>query len=205
MQTVWTLFDLAGGRALPAEEDGPARRVQLMVSATLACAVLAALYGVAAGSAEVGLAAANLYKVPMVIVLSALCSVPAALVTWKLVAARYRATDLLVGLSAGNFSGTLVLAVLAPVVALYYHTSTFLGGFLAMGACMLALLVGLVVLLRTVLRRVERNLRGMRLLVPLVVMAGMQLATMAQLVHLASPMIPEITVFDGGMDALLGR
>jgi len=205
MQTVWTLFDLAGGRALPAEEDGPARRVQLMVSATLACAVLAALYGVAAGSAEVGLAAANLYKVPMVIVLSALCSVPAALVTWKLVAAPYRATDLLVGLSAGNFSGTLVLAVLAPVVALYYHTSTFLGGFLAMGACMLALLVGLVVLLRTVLRRVERNLRGMRLLVPLVVMAGMQLATMAQLVHLASPMIPEITVFDGGMDALLGR
>jgi hypothetical protein len=205
MQTVQTLFDLAGGRVLPAEEDGPARRVQLMVSALLASVALAALYGIAAGSAEAGLAVANLYKVPMVIVLSALCAVPAALVTWKLVAAGYRATDLLVGLAAGNFSGTLVLAVLAPVVALYYHTSTFLGGFLAMAASMLALVVGLVVLLRTVFRRVEPGHRGLKLLVPLVVMAAMQLATMAQLIHVASPILPEITVFDGGMDALVGR
>jgi len=203
MHTVRTLFDLAGGRALPEDEDGPARRVQLMLFAALATVVLAAIYGLAAGSAQAALAVANLYKLPMILVLSALSAVPAGLVAHKLSGATWRVTDLMLGLAAGNLAAALVLAVLAPIVALYYHTSGFLGGVLAMAACGIALVVGLAILARTVWRRVGREHLGLGLLIPGAVVVTMQLATLVQLIYVAAPIIPEVTVFDGGLDRVL--
>jgi hypothetical protein len=205
MKTWWKLFDLAGGKPLPEEEDGPAHRYQLITAALLASCGLAAVYGLAAGSTDAALAAANVYKMPMVVVLSALSAVPAALVAWKLTGAVHKATDLLMGLAAGNFTGALVLAVLAPVVALYYHTSDWLGGALALAAASLALLVGFLVMLRGVAARVPKDVSVPAMVMPVVVMVGMQLAVMVQLIHVASPILPEITVFDGGMDDVLSR
>jgi hypothetical protein len=43
-----------------------------------------------------------------------------------------------------------------------------------------------------------------RRLVPLAVMATIQIATLTQLIALASPILYEETVFDGGVDAILG-
>lgn len=203
MQTVRTLFDLAGGRPLPEAEDGPARRVQLMLLAVVATMVLAALYGLAAGSTQAALAVANLYKLPMILVLSGLCAVPAGLVAWKLSGAAYRATDLLLGLASGNLAAALVLAVLSPLVALYYHTSGFLGGVLAVGASAGALAVGLAVLLRTIWTRVAKEHRTLALAIPVAVVVFMQLATLVQLIFVAAPIIPEVTVFDGGLDSML--
>ena len=57
----------------------------LAIAAALA---LASLWGIAAGSASASLAMANAYKVPMVILLSALTALPAGLVTLRLTNAR---------------------------------------------------------------------------------------------------------------------
>jgi hypothetical protein len=198
-----SLFDLATGRPLDAESDGPASRTRVLLLALLACVLFGAIYGVAAGSTEIGLALGNVYKIPMVIVLSALSAVPATLLAWKLAGARHRSSDLLMGLASGNFTAALVLAVAAPVVALYYHTSDFLGGAVAMGASGLALLIGTLTMMRAVVTRVPKDV-GPVVALPVLVMVVFQLATLVQLVYVASPILPEITVFDGGMDAVLG-
>lgn len=205
MQTLARLFDLIGGRPLPEEEDGPATRAQIVLRALLASVLFAAVYGLAAGSTDLALALGNLYKLPMVIVLSALAAVPAALLTWKLAGGAQRSSDLVMGLAAGNLTGTLVLAVLAPVVALYYHTSGWLGGTLALAASGIALSVGFFTLIRAVVRRAPDGVPLPTLAAPLVVMIAMQLAVLVQLIYVASPILPEVTVFDAGMDGIVAR
>ncbi|HJN72647.1 MAG TPA: hypothetical protein QGF58_01820 [Myxococcota bacterium] len=203
MQVITNLFNLAGGYTVEGEDDGPAKRARLLIQAAVATIVLAAIYGVAAGSTDATLALSNIYKMPMVILLSALCAVPAGLLTWRLLGARHKATDLLMGLASANFTAALVLAVLAPVVALYYHTSGYLGGTLAMGAVYLSLVVGLIILVRTVAKRVPKDVGRMHVAIPVLVIVGIQLATLVQFIYIASPILPEITVFDGGMDAIV--
>lgn len=203
MQLINNLFNLAGGYAVEGEDDGPAKRARLLIQAAIATVVFAAIYGLAAGSTDATLALSNVYKMPMVVLLSALCAVPAGLLTWRLMGARHKATDLLMGLASANFTGTLVLAVLAPVVALYYHTSGYLGGTLAMGTVYLALVVGLVILVRAIAKRVPKGVGRVHVAVPVLVLVGIQLATLVQFIYIASPILPEITVFDGGMDAIV--
>lgn len=203
MTTFAKLLDLAGGRPLPQEEDGPATRLRLMVGAGLASAVLTAIYGLAAGSTDLALALGNVFKVPMVVVLSALAAVPATMLTWKLTGAADRCSDLLMSLAAANLTGALVLAVLSPVVALYYHTSGWLGGVLAAGTCSVALLVAIVALVRGVRRRAPSDVGWPVRSVPVVVMVVMQLAVMVQLIHVVAPILPERTVLEDGMDGVL--
>ncbi|MCB9741048.1 MAG: hypothetical protein H6741_17255 [Alphaproteobacteria bacterium] len=196
------LINLIGGQVLPEEEDGPATRLRLAVTATLASAFFAALYGLAAGSTDLSLALSNVYKMPMVIVLSALCAVPAGLLTWKLLGGRGHASSLLMSQAAGTMTGTLVLAALAPIVALYYHTSGYLGGTLALATGGLALAVGLAVHVRALAKRTPSG-SGLAARGPAVVMMVVQMAAMIQFIHVASPILPELTVFDGGMDAIV--
>ena len=65
-----TLLDLVCGKPLSAEDSGRTRRLGIAVSALLTSLVFAAIWGVAAGSRLPALAIANLYKLPMVILLS---------------------------------------------------------------------------------------------------------------------------------------
>ncbi len=202
MKTLKSLFAMAGGRELPAEDDGPARRTQLAIVSVLATALLAAVWGIGAGSADIGLALGNLYKVPLVIVLSGLFALPVGLLAWNLLGCEYRASDLVVGMTTGMLAGTLVLAVLSPVVALYYQSSVHYSGVIALGACSLALFVGLLVTARTVSRRAKVH-RGAW--VPVAVMTLVQIGLLIQLISLASPILPESTVFDTGLDVLMGH
>lgn len=203
METMSALFGLVSGRPLAAEDDGPARRVQVMVAGVLASVAFAALFGIAAGSTDWSLALANTYKLPMSIVMSAIVAVPAGLLAWRLAGAKGRMTDLLLSVTTANFTATLVLASLAPIVALFYHTSADLGGVLAMGTSALALATAIWVLLRRV-RHAEKGTRA-ALFLPLAVMIGVQVLALGQLIFLASGFLPEATVFDGGADAILGR
>jgi hypothetical protein len=203
MNVLTNLFQFAGGSVLQGEDESPAKRARLLIQAALATVVFASIYGIAAGSTELSLAMANIYKLPMVLLLSALSAVPAGLLTWKLMGARGRASDLLMGLASANFTASLVLAVLAPIVALYYHTSGYLGGSLAMGACYLGLVVGLAVLVRALKQRVPEGTGFFHVAVPAAVLMAIQLATLVQFIYVASPILPEITVFDGGMDEML--
>jgi hypothetical protein len=196
-----TLLNLACGNALPAEDDGRARRTQLVIAALLLSLLFAMIWGVAIGSRVPSLAIANAYKLPMIILLSSLFAAPAGLLTWKLSGAECRASDLMLGFTSGIFAGTLVLAVLAPVVTLYYASSAWAGPVLAQAAIALGLLTGIVVFARGVLRRMQGARRSVVL--PLVVFKVMQIATLLQLIALVSPILPERTSFDRGIDRAL--
>ncbi len=200
METLVTLIDIACGRAIPAADAGRSRRLQLVVFALLASLVFAALWGVAAGSRSAGLAVANLYKVPMVVLLSCAFAAPAGLLAWRLSGTRVRGSDLALGFAGGVFGGTLVLAVLAPLVALYYHSSAWAGPVLGIGSAAIALLTGTVMFVRGVVRRLEPGTKKRSVFLPVGVTLAMQLLTLLQLTSLASPIFPERTAFSGGID-----
>jgi hypothetical protein len=206
--TFRVLMDLAGGTA-PSEQLSPARRRQLLASAGLMSVAFAGIWGLAAGSGSLGLAAANLYKVPMVVLLSALSAVPVGLLANRLSGSRMQSSDLLLGLAASVFAGTLVLAVLSPLVAVYYHTSTWAGPTLALGSASLATLVSVGLFMRSALASSPAsNPESKRLsavLVPVASVVLMELAVMVQLISLAAPILPEETRLDGGIDQLVQR
>jgi hypothetical protein len=202
MATLLTLLDIACGRPLPQEDSGRARKLQLSVFALLASAAFAALWGAALGSHAAGMAIANLYKVPMVILLSCVFAAPAGILAWRLAGAPLRGTDLALGFSGGVFGGTVVLAALAPLVALYYHSSAWAGPVLGLGSAVLALATGAVVFVRSTTRRVEAGRSTLAAVVPALIVIAMQLATIVQLASIAAPIFPEQTPFSGGIDRI---
>jgi MFS family permease len=187
------------------EAEGRARRLQLMMTAGLSSLLFAALWGLAAGSASLGLAVANLYKVPMIVLLAASFSVPAGLLALRVSGADYRVSDLMISFFTAVFSGSLVLGVLSPLVALYYHTSAWAGPFLGMGSAFLALGVAGFVFVRATLRRRSPQTQPVALALPTVVMVVMNAACLLQLVALASPILPEATIFESGVDGVIAR
>lgn len=195
-----TLLNASVGRA-PAE-DGPARRIQLTLAAALAALVFAALWGLAAGSTDITLALGNAVKVPMVVLLSAVASVPAGMLALRLTGLQYSARDLVFAFAPALFAGTLTLAVTAPLVALYYHTSVWAGPYLAMGSAAIAIIVAGLLFARGAVRRASTEHERNVVMLPVLVTIGFQLATLLQLVSLASPILPETTVFDTGVDVL---
>lgn len=201
MQMLSTLLGYAGGAPLPEEDAGPARRMQLGLASFLLAIAFAAVFGAAAGSSAWTLALANVLKVPVVVLLSAVCALPAGFLAWKLSGARIAGGDLLLTFGASVFVGTLVLAAAAPLVALYYHSSAWAGPALGVGSVFLALFVGALFFVKGATARVDGKRRSV--LVPVGVMLFMQLATLVQFVALASPIFPEVTVFDGGIDRIL--
>ena len=202
--TFSTLLQLITGRRVE-EAEGRARRIQLMMTAGLLSLVFAALWGLAVGSASIGLAVANLYKVPMIVLLAALFSVPAGLLALRVSGADYRVSDLMISFFTAVFSGSLVLGVLSPLVALYYHTSAWAGPFLGMGSAFLALGTAGFVFVRATLRRRKQDTMPGSLALPTIVMVVMNAACLLQLVALASPILPEATIFEGGVDGVIAR
>lgn len=197
-----TLLDLTCGKPLGEEDAGRARRLTIVVSALLTSLAFAAIWGVAAGSRVSTLALANLYKVPMVVLLSAVGAVPAGLLTWKLSGAPGRASDLLIAFAGGTFAGTLVLAVLSPLVALYYHSSLWAGPMLGQGSAILALVVGAAIFARSIFGHPKPGSPRAKLMLPFGVLAAVQVAMLVQLVALAAPILPERTIFSNGIDNL---
>lgn len=195
MTTLVTLLDIACGRPIPPEDGGRSRRLQLVVFALLASLLFAAAWGVAAGSQAATLAIANVYKVPMVVLLSCAFAAPAGLLAWRLSGAPIRGTDLALGFSGGVF----VLAVLA----LYYHSSAWAGPMLGLGSALLALLTGTIMFVRGTLRRSPAGASKAAVLVPVIVTLAMQVLTLVQLAAVAAPIFPERTPFSGGIDHIV--
>jgi hypothetical protein len=200
-----TLLNLACGQDLPEEKNVRSRRIQLAVAGLLTSLVFAAIWGLGAGSSEIGQALSNLIKVPAVIMLSALGAIPAGMLCWKLTGTKVRGSEFLLYFSTGVFSGTLVMAVLSPLVALYYHSSAWAGPALAMGSVFLSLAVAIVIFARGIFKRAgvvgERRLATL----PVLVFVAVQVASLLQLIAVASPILPEHTVFDGGIDHMVSK
>jgi len=184
----------------------PAAQLALTISAIVCALVLSALWGVAAGSSSATLALANAYKVPMVILLSAIAALPAGLVALRLTNGRLAARDLVSAFATSMFGGTLVLATLAPLVAVYYHTSSKAGVPLALGSVFVSLATATLLFGRAVKRRVAGEPGRTASLVPVVILVALFSAALMQFVALASPIIGEVgTRFDGGFDRVFAR
>ena len=103
------------------------------------------------------------------------------------------------------------IATLAPLVAIYYHTSSKAGIPLALGSVFVALGTATLLFGRAVARRVMQNtgseLKGRGAsLIAVAVLVGIFVAALMQYVAVASPIIGEVgTRFDGGFDGLFVR
>src|SRR5262249_37028476 len=156
-------------------ESGRAGRLELVMFAFLASLLFAGAWGLAAGSQTTASAIANLYKVPMVVLLSSVFAAPAGLLAWRLSGTPARGSELAIGFSGGVFGGTLVLAVLAPLVALYYHSSAWAGPVLGFGSALLALAIGTIMFVRGTLRRMPPDASKLAVLLPIAVTVAMQM------------------------------
>lgn len=181
-----------------------ARKLQLATFATMAALVFAALWGAAAGSCVASLAIGNLVKVPMVLLLSALSAAPIGLVAWKLLGEETSATDLLLAHARSLLAGSLLLGTLVPIVALYYHSSRFAGPLLADATALVSLGIGVAVFVRLALKTKSTTHVAVRVGVPSM-MVAVQAAAMLQLVALASPILPDPTMFRNGVDGMVTR
>lgn len=203
---VKTLFNMACGQhpSEPAEPVSTARTMQLAVLGLGASLALAAVWGVGAGAGNLDQMLGNLLRVPALVLLSTLAAMPAGLLAWKLGGVRERSANLLLAHSSSLFGGMMVLASLTPVVALYYHSSTWAGPALAMGSVVVCVAVAVFGFVRRVLGGVLPAQRR-KAFMAVAVFAVMQLATLVQLLALLGPVLPEVTMFDAGVDGLLGR
>ncbi len=182
-----------------------ANQIALTIAALVAGLVLSSVWGIAAGSSSAELAIANAYKVPMVILLSAIAALPAGLVALRFTNARLAAGDLISAFMTSLFGGTLVLATLAPLVAVYYHTSSKAGVPLALGSVFVSLATATLLFGRAVKRKVGKEPGRAASLIPVVILVALFSAALMQFVALASPIIGEVTRWSGGVDAVFAR
>ena len=204
MHSVSRLFDLVSAPATPSSSSlaaiGRNERLLLATLGLVCAIVFAAVWGLAASSTSLGAALGNAFKVPMLLVVSGAVALPAVLLFCRLVSpGAAGGVDLLVGYAVAVFGGTLVLAVLAPLVALYQHSSSWIGPQIALGSIVLALVAGCVVFVRALGRLVtSAGRRGVYL--PVIAMVLVQLAALAQLASVVSPVLSTRTSFGHGVD-----
>jgi hypothetical protein len=199
------LLSAACGRLSPAGADGgsSAQRTQLSLVAAFAALMLAAFWGAAAGSGAAAIAAANLFKVPLVVAMSALCALPAGLLAMRISGADYRAGDVILSFATAILGGCLVLGTLAPLVAIYYHTSARFGVQLSIASVAAALAVGTYVLARNLAHRAPAGMSRLQRAIPAVVIMVLFVAALVQFAALAGPILATPNVFQGGIDQLV--
>jgi hypothetical protein len=199
MATLSQLMSFGGEASAP---ESRSQQIMITIGALFSGLVLSSIWGLAAGSTSATLAVANAYKVPMVILLSALTALPAGLVALRMMNAPLSAHQLVSAFASSIFGGTLVLATLAPLVAIYYHTSAKAGLPLALGSVFVALATASLLFGRAVVRRLAGQPRRATSLFAVAVLVGLFLAALMQYVALASPIISAATPFDGGFDTV---
>lgn len=202
---VLKLLNLATGQSLPPEWDSKPERLRLAITALFCALVLVALWGVLAGISVPALALSNAWRLPLVVLLSALTAVPPGLLALKLGGSSVRGSSLVMAFALATFVGTLVMAALSPVVALYYFSSTWAGPVLALGSLACGVVSGLAVFWRRVCSERDRGPSKGGTFLPMAVLAGLQLAALFQMVALAGPMLPERTGMDRGVDGIFQR
>ncbi len=187
------------------DSQSRAQHTMLAIYAILAALALCALWGIAAGSVSPEQSIANAYKVPLVVLLSAISALPAGVVAVRLTNASIGARALAGTFATSIFGGSLVLATLAPLVAVYYHTSSKAGVPLALGSVFVALATAALLFGRAVARRVRGQSGRAMSIVCVAILVVLFLAALLQFVALASPIIGTATPFNGGFDAVFSR
>jgi hypothetical protein len=196
------LLALVGPRPLAAAEMSRARRLFLAAFAFVSALGLSALWGVAAGSHDGRFALENAASVPLLLLMSSVASLPLGLLVFRLTVAEGRASDLVLGHAGAVFGGSLVLAFLTPIVALYQYSSSWAGPIVAHASAFLGIATGLALLLRSLAKLVPeaRARRGM--LAPVGLLCLAQGAALMQLSAIAPPVMPHRTVLGRGIDGI---
>lgn len=197
-----TVFQLLGNRP-PGDLTTLTRtqRALLVVSSLLAALVLSALWGLAATSTSMTASLGNVVKVPTLLVGSGLAALPLVCVLWKLVGpTEARLSGMMLAYASALFGGTLLLAVMAPLVAIYQHSSTLAGPPVALGSAVVAVL-GFAFLFWRTLRRVAGGADVGKLAVPAIVLIVVQGLALSQLAAATTPVFRERTTFGQGVDA----
>jgi hypothetical protein len=176
-----------------------AKKLQLAVLATLVSLVCTAAWGAAAGSCVAWLALGNVIKIPLIILLSVVASAPLGVVAWKLFGEQAKAADLLLSQARSLLTGSLVLGTLVPIVALYYHSSASAGPVLAVATAVVALLLGGAMFVRLAWRAPGVENATLRIAIPTTVLL-VQAAAILQLIALMTPILPDPTMFNRGID-----
>lgn len=171
-----------------------------LLSKALGTLGFSAVWGLAAGSAAPALALANVYKVPMVIALSLVVSLPAVLVTRHLLRITLSPQAVVAALVVSLFRASLVLLGVAPLLGVYAYTSQWVAPVLAQGSALLALGVGGVAL-QTELRQLKAP--PAQLFALGIVCVVMMALALLQLITLATPVLTLPTVFGAGIDGVL--
>jgi hypothetical protein len=179
-------------------------RLHLASRALLFSLVAAAVWGVAAGISHFGQALANVYRVPLVVLLSAVATLPGGVLAWRALSVKASAADLLVAHARGTLHGALALAACAPLLAIYSFTSSpKLVSVLAVVTALLALSVAGLSFVKSLLSGANANDRPR-----VVAVAGLcltiQLGAMPQLIAVMSPILPVSTALAGGVEGLFG-
>jgi hypothetical protein len=197
------LLDMVSPSPRANAEMSSTQRSLVAVVGFLGSLGLAAVWGVAAGTYPGHWALANAFKVPTLLTVSSLAALPLGLLVWKLTAPEGRASDLIVGHASAAFAGSLVLAFLAPLVALYQHSSTWAGPVVAFASAAIALVVGLAIFVRVIGKLVSAGSARRGLVAPAGLLLAVQLAALMQLASLTTPIFPDRTMFGRGIDGAL--
>jgi len=191
-------FRVDAGAALQRGPD--TRSVHDVLRRALSGLGFAALWGMAAGSAAPALAVANIYKVPMVLALSAVVALPGVLVTRHLLHIAISKFELCAALVTSLYRASLLLLAVAPLLAVYAYTSQWVAPFLAQGSALLALVCG-GLSLRSELSRLKAPRLQLWLLGSVTTIT--LVLALLQLVSLATPVLTLPTIFGSGIDGVL--
>jgi hypothetical protein len=196
------LFDFIGPKPVVADETTATEKKLAAIAGSLACLVLAAIWGVAVGTHAGHLALDNGLRVPLLLTATAIAAMPFGLVVMKLTSSEARPSDLLFAHSAAAFAGALLLAMLAPIIAIYQLSSPWAGFYIATGSAVLALAVGGAILVRVVKKLLPSGERS-ALALPVVLLFVVGIGTLSQLASVMSPIFPNRTAFGQGIDSFV--
>lgn len=197
------LMDLVCGRPVPEEERGPRKTLLTAAEACLVAVGVCIAWAFAVSLGNVGHALKSFYKVPAILLFSALVALPAAALTWRMSGTPGKTAELLRSFFVGVLGGALVLAVVSPIVGLYYGSSRFLGPTLAQASVLGALAVGVIVFVRALFVSRTPETQKRRYVWPVAAASVLFTLAVVQFVAMFSPILPERTVFDKGVDGLL--
>jgi hypothetical protein len=172
--------------------------------ALLFALVAAGVWGFCASAAHFGHALGNVYRVPLVILVSAVATLPAALLAWRALRVSSDLGVPIVAYAKATLHGALTLAAFAPLLAIYsFTTAPGVVSALAVASALVALIVAGASFVRQLVGRVPKERWALVIPVALVCIV-IEIAALPQLIAVMSPILPSPTALAGGVEGLLG-
>jgi hypothetical protein len=204
MNQLTSVFQLLGTqRPTDRLELSRSARILAIGTSLLFAMVLSGVWGLAATSTSFAAAGANVIKVPALLFGSGVAAIPPVLVLWKFVGPdRGSISNLLLSYACALFGGALFLAVIAPVVAIYQHSSAFAGPRVAQLSAFLGFLTFAALFVRALRRTAQPGNHLGNIAIPALALLLVQGLTLSQLASTTSPVFNQRTSFGRGVDGL---